>query len=324
MDAKITKTRIGRLLSYDWVKIVALAVAAILFWSLIFTMTATRITPAQQFTVFNYYCNIPLSNTDFYNHYELVQRNGAFSYEVIETNVNDLTTGGEEYYITLLEARLGTDEGDILFVPDIPNPKSKVTAEDGTESYAYTYAEEFFQRFYIYTYDVDKYLSDMAEYLNGFYGDYETGELDEAKAEADFLARIARNKDKRYKKAEEIEQGKKDAVARLEKYRDALVKLNGYFERGDITLVNRTIAGENGENIFDGNYAINICPDEEKMNGLKNYYAYKEEVGNGEFRTTAKNMQAYILKMPGVEEHFQYETACYLASLLDDSLTKNA
>ena len=55
MDAKITKQRLGRLLSYDWIKIIALAVAAIVVWSLIFTMTATRITAAQQFSVFNYF-----------------------------------------------------------------------------------------------------------------------------------------------------------------------------------------------------------------------------------------------------------------------------
>ena len=45
MDAKITKKRLNILLSYDWIKIILLAVAAILVWSLIFTMTATRVTP---------------------------------------------------------------------------------------------------------------------------------------------------------------------------------------------------------------------------------------------------------------------------------------
>ena len=57
MDAKITKTRLSRLLSYDWLKIVGVIAGVILVWSLIFTMTATRITPAQQFHVLNYVGN---------------------------------------------------------------------------------------------------------------------------------------------------------------------------------------------------------------------------------------------------------------------------
>ena len=55
---KITKKRLNILLSYDWIKIILLAVAAILVWSLIFTMTATRVTPAQNFTIFNYTGNL--------------------------------------------------------------------------------------------------------------------------------------------------------------------------------------------------------------------------------------------------------------------------
>ena len=54
MDAKITKTRLEQMLSYDWIKIVAVALAAILAWSLVFTMSATRITTTQQFVIMNY------------------------------------------------------------------------------------------------------------------------------------------------------------------------------------------------------------------------------------------------------------------------------
>ena len=54
MDAKITKKRLNILLSYDWIKIILVAVAMIVLWSLVFTMTATRVTNAQNFTIFNY------------------------------------------------------------------------------------------------------------------------------------------------------------------------------------------------------------------------------------------------------------------------------
>ena len=54
MDAKITKTRLGLLLSYDWIKIVGSWVAVVLLWLLIFTMTATRATTGQSFELYAY------------------------------------------------------------------------------------------------------------------------------------------------------------------------------------------------------------------------------------------------------------------------------
>ena len=171
MDAKITKKRLSRLLSYDWIKIVALAVAAIVVWSLIFTMTATRITPAQQFTVFNYYSNNALGN-GFYNVYDKTFLDGKFSYEVIETNVNDLTTGGRDYAGTLLEARLGTDEGDVMFIPNINDPSTKVEPTvEGGEPTNTTYMQGFFNNWYYYIADVDEYLNGMRAYLSAYYTD---------------------------------------------------------------------------------------------------------------------------------------------------------
>ena len=52
MDARITKKRVGHMLSYDWIKIIAIAAAAIVLWSLLFTMTATRATVGQTFYLY--------------------------------------------------------------------------------------------------------------------------------------------------------------------------------------------------------------------------------------------------------------------------------
>ena len=54
MDAKITKSRLGLLLSYDWIKIVGICTAVVLLWLLIFTMTATRATTGQSFELYAY------------------------------------------------------------------------------------------------------------------------------------------------------------------------------------------------------------------------------------------------------------------------------
>ena len=82
MDAKITKIRISRMLSYDWLKIVIASVVAIIVWTLVFTMSATRITPAQQCTVFNYVGNTSFSLTNFNALYNKAFEQKVFSYAI--------------------------------------------------------------------------------------------------------------------------------------------------------------------------------------------------------------------------------------------------
>ena len=78
MDAKITKKRLNILLSYDWIKIILVAVAMIVLWSLVFTMTATRVTNAQNFTIFNY--TGTSANSRFNSYSSTLKEKGVFSY----------------------------------------------------------------------------------------------------------------------------------------------------------------------------------------------------------------------------------------------------
>ena len=117
MDAKITKERLSRMLSYDWLKIVGAIVAAILVWSLIFSMSATRITPAQQFTAINYFGNVGTINTNFSKTLSNAYTNDVFSSEVLK--ITEVDVGGNaEYGATLMETRMATSEGDVVFVPN--------------------------------------------------------------------------------------------------------------------------------------------------------------------------------------------------------------
>ena len=84
MDAKITKQRLTRMLSYDWVKIVVIAVAIIFFWSLVLTTSAPRIPPAQNFYVYTHQSNLTFRDK-FYTHLDQQFQGGTFSYEIIET-----------------------------------------------------------------------------------------------------------------------------------------------------------------------------------------------------------------------------------------------
>ena len=328
MDAKITKQRLAHLLSYDWIKIIAVAVAAIIVWVLVFSITATRITPAQQFSVINYHCNNTLSGdfSDAYNS-ALEGKNKVFSYEVIEGNTHDLTIAGDEWP-TILEARMTVEEGDVLFVPDIPD--KSVSGQDPTtgEAVTFSYLETFLMRgYFTHAYELageTGYFASLENFLKGYYegGDYVNGTLDEKKAESDFRARIKRNKDKRFKKEAQIKQGIQDEIARIQKYRDAYIEFQGYLDSGLVEYTHVKIFYGEGENDFvEGKYGLNLCPDENKMDKLKNYASYRtvgvDEDGNEtQDFITAKDMNVVFLRFDGVESSFEYESLLYVNYLI--------
>ena len=348
MDAKITKKRLAGMLSYDWLKIVALAVAFIIVWMLVFTMTATRITPAQQFTVFNYSSNGALSN-DFFKFYNKTKANGVFSYEVIETNYTDLTTGSE-YAGTVLEARVSVEEGDVMFVPAIDDTSTAYEVEvDNPEGegkikqtqYGRTYLESFVAGYFPTIYNLDPnaqngYFKQMEAFLDTYYtqGYRNESSLDEERVKADFVARITKNGDKRFKTQEEIEQGKADEVERIQKYRAALIKfldeyLNTYVTISYVDLKNMdgsSYKNAAGEDMEGGAYAINLCPDEDRMKNLhKQVFYYVPSDTDGEtYKKVAKDMQVCLFKFKGVSDGFQYESLLYINALIEECRTKTA
>lgn len=326
MDAKITKQRLARLLSYDWVKIVAVAVAAILVWSLIFTMTATRIRPSQQFSVFNHYANGPLTS-DFYDEYARAAKKQVFSYEVIETNTNDLGATPQEAH-TLLEARLATDEGDIMFIPSTMD-NSYTETVDGAEVPKYNYLQSFLRGYIRYVYKVDDYFTNLETYLNGFYdGGFEKGTLNKQSVETAFRKRAKANKDKRFKKESEIKAGVEKDIVRIEKYRDALVKFYAFERDGLVQRTKVTLSGEEFIADIEGNYAVNICPDETKLPGLKNLVYYSKTVINEQEKEetlyTAQDMNVMFFRLAGVESGFEFESLLYLVDVIERCMPKEA
>ena len=334
MDAKITKTRISRMLSYDWLKIVIASVAAIVVWSLVFTMSATRITPAQQFTVFNYVGNVGFSATDFNNLYSKAFNDGIFSYEVIELTQNDLATN-KEYAGTLMEARTAVEEGDVIFVADIDNPDTAQKDENGEIiGYERTYVESLLWGYRAYLYELNpekegSFFYQMEEYLDGFYTEgWENEEsLNQDKVKAEFRKRV--KKDKRFKTEKQLLQGEKDDIARIEKYRDALAQFYAWLDEGIISFTNTALV--DGEYTVEGMYTVNLCPDESKMGGLKKYVAYYEEVvedadvetgeeGKTHYVQTAKNMSVGFFRFKGVEEGFQYESLLFVNYVIENAL----
>ena len=331
MDAKITKVRLNRMLSYDWIKIIAVAVASIIVWTLIFTMTATRITPAQQFTVMNYLGNYSLS-ADFEAHYAKTFADGVFSYEVLELSSPVDLAGNADMASELLSTRTATSDGDVIFVAnadDLGAPK-KEKGEDGKEiivGYENTYLEEFARGYSSMLYKADEFVLSMENYLSDYYK--EDGSLDEDYAKTQFRKRV--KKDKRFKKESQIRKGEEQELERIRKYSEALRKFKVWLESGyvryDEVIIQK--ADDKKEEI-KGLYAINICPTDLE-NGVKNTKWEKEEQKKleklisyekideetGEKTKSVENMCVCLFDFSDVTEGFQYESMLYLVSVLE-------
>ena len=92
MDAKITKKRLSDFLSYDWLKMVGIAVGFIVVWALVFTTTATRIIPSQSFGIYTY--KGALGGAGYIRYAEMED----LSYEVIKIDAQDsMKTAGETF-----------------------------------------------------------------------------------------------------------------------------------------------------------------------------------------------------------------------------------
>ena len=335
MDAKITKKRLSRMLSYDWLKMVLAAAAIIIAWTLIFTMTATRITPAQQYTVFNYDGNRPFSMTKFNKVYDDAFDRDIFSHEVIKATSYDMTTTGSNLH-TVMDSRLQTDEGDAIFVSKEGDPDFPIKDDDGNViGYEYTYLQTFVMRYGYYLYDINDYLDYMKKYLNKYYidengnPDYENGVLNEEKVEQDFRTR--EKNDKRFKTEKQKKAGVKKDIERIQKYRDALVQFYKYLNEDKvISLEYTTIKMENEkgeeETLLDNvAYSINLCPNAETMGGLKNYAAYTkmvvdEQTGKKHNVESAENMQLCLFKLKGVNKNFVGENLIFINEMVRLSL----
>lgn len=328
MDAKITKTRIAHMLSYDWLKIVGLALALILFWNLVFTTTATRVRPSQQFTVFNHQANRVFSD-DFFNDLGDALEDGTFSYEVIETTTTDLATAGE-YVSILLDSRLQVNEGDVIFIPKLADPSTAYQDEEsGQTKHEANYLQTFLRRNQANLYDLDPekeggYFYELKVYLNDYYGDYHNAEaIDEEKIEKDFRTRAKKNKDKRFKTEEQLAMGAEKEIERVKKYRDALIKLEDFLASGIVAF--EEVKTESLQYQYQGKYALNLCPDEDTMGEMKKYASYAETGidadGEEMLRYTAKDMCVMFFDTKGTEESFEYESLLYVVRMIEECST---
>lgn len=331
MDAKITKKRLGHMLSYDWIKIIALVVALIVAWWLIFSIAATKITPAQQFTVYNY-CGA-YSGNKYSSLVKNVKKNGVFSYDILDVTASDLTLSKTETD-TVLSARLQTNEGDALFVANAEDKETTYTYPDG-ETYNPTYLQEFLSTYYYAAAEIDAdtgYLKKTEAYLSPFFGgDLENGVLDEDAVEKEFSTRVKKLKDKRFKTKKEKAKGLEQEKERLEKLRRSYLSFLSYLDAGYISLEEVTFYVYDYEGKLvekTGKYAVNLSPGKENENLLDVMYYYKEtkdEEGISHNVKSTQDMCLVFLDVVGEKHKYSvYETLSFACYLVESYILPNA
>lgn len=247
MDAKITKQRLGLLLSYDWIKIIGICAAAVLVWALLFTTMATRATNGQSFEMY-LYPGVSLSSSVNVETLHTRDENDVLSYDVLNFSSMTLDSSAMD---TILSAHFAAGQGDVFFAPDTEPTKD----EDGNIT-AYNGLDDFIGGYFSNAQWLDpdlseehskhtitngsgetvgqfnNYFYDCAQYLNRFYkGDWKSGTLDEAAVRANFDERM--KGDKRYKNEAQREAGRQKEIVRIQNLRDAFENVLGWVSSDD-------------------------------------------------------------------------------------------
>ena len=214
MDNKITKQRLFDFFSYEWIAIIIVAVVAMIFWELVYTIGAVRLTPGQQF---KYYYDYSIDSSSTSSLMNILIKDGdgnsVFSYDVLEFKTEALNKD----FPQVLEARVGIQEGDFIITDCIDYTKQE-GADENTEKtirlkqlvdtykgYAYT---ELYK-------DAVKYLESFLPDGVAFNGEISFDKLSKDKIEQVFRQRMA--KDNRFRAEEQIVNGIALEEKRIEK-----------------------------------------------------------------------------------------------------------
>lgn len=343
MDAKITKKRLEHLLSYDWIKILLAAFAAVMIWILIFTMTATRITTTERFVIQNYYG---------VQYGERARIYGGYSYGVIEAEIVDNMRAGGGTFSDLFASNLELSEGDIVLIADTPRNRQAKKDEQGNElkdaegNVIYEYGESYLNamirtygsRYFTRLDDSETskgYFTQMKEYLAKYYrteseetkvfsgvsltkASFDKDSLNEEAVETAFRARVKQNKDKRFKTEAQIVEGVKADKERIRSYLEVYENIFSYLEKGYVELTSVSISISE-ERALEGAYGINLCPSASTtMKNLKEHIYYNDFDG----KITADNLNAVFMTFDKLDKDFQYENLLYLNALIQDVCTE--
>ncbi len=266
MDARITKQRLGNLLSYDWLKMLIAIVIAVFLIILLFMITATRVTNAQTFAVYAY--TDLTAGKDFDSLANTLKTRDVFSYDILETKTEKFSAD-ERYDIFSLRRTMG--EGTVMFISDVRTYKTDdagnpvydeegnqvISSESALYSLAMGGAVNSDRLTAAAVFDTKHYLQMCMDYLESFFGANwrENAEPDAEAVRESFLSR--NSGDKRYKTAASREEGVAQERQRLIDLREDYITVLGLFENGTYTHTVYEGTDKNGET-YESALGINV------------------------------------------------------------------
>lgn len=252
MDVKVTKKRFFNLVAYDWIKIVALSVAIVFVWILLFTTCATRATDGQQF-YFVLYGDVSAKGSEDFDMLKKMKKDGDLSYDVLDYSVNSITKAGNYGAQYMLSLRNTTHEVDVFLIyagatnKIVGLPKEKTDEGEKADETAGGTTAGTEEKPTEKSSDIqgvldggcvqsiDKLLSGARSYLEKFGANFDPTNptVDDAKIERYFRSeRItsARNYKKLYKTESQIKAGVKNEQARIRKLLEAYLRVSKVIE----------------------------------------------------------------------------------------------
>lgn len=302
MDARITKSRLANMLSYDWLKIVAAIAFAVMAICVFFTTVTTRPRQNQVFSIYGY--RELLEGIDAAEFTSNLEKEGVFSYDILKVEKETFGTG--QYAEAAFTARRSVVQGTVMFTTtnrtDANDPEATVLSglTGGDRQ--------------LLALDLDVYLADCEKYLVRFFGeDWEKGALDRAEAEKCFHAR--NDGDRRYRSDDKKREGVLQEYERLEKLRSDYRYVLALVGNGTLPFV--YVKDENGEERAKAFALGNLA-------GIRNLYYYTEETDGVEI-TSAANVCMILLRNDydagrnayAVENDLRYEPISFVRALVE-------
>ncbi|MBE5756385.1 MAG: hypothetical protein E7342_01160 [Clostridiales bacterium] len=208
MDNKITKKRLGEMLSYDWLKIIALCALFVILFEILMSAFSVKLTVGQSFEII-VYPNVNSTGTDNFKNTVLDKK--VLSYDVLSFNTTNLDT---TYYGELLSSVDDGAEGDLLIVDNLK------TYYDKAETLGASNMDGCIDKYSIY--DFESLIKDAKSYLLKFTNGKTFDEvknlsfkefLSEEKLETVFKERM--KKDNRFRTKKDFEEGLTSEKARI-------------------------------------------------------------------------------------------------------------
>lgn len=294
------------MLSYDWLKILAVVTVAIFALTVLFTMVSTRPRAGQEYTV-HFYGGLTMGE----DHYRFGNDlDDIFSYDVLETGTESFNSSAESRQAFVL--RRSVNEGTAVFAANY------TAEEEGSTPFQELCAGGLLNRglateqmgMFL---DLEEFFSSAERYLARFFGEeWQTGEPDGDAVRTYFLER--NGKDKRFRTAAQKETGVQLEAERLTTIRDDYLFVCDAFESGKLATVtyqSYTIPTENEEAEPLASYTVGIGLG--KLTNIGKVCSYAEASG-------AASTQELVLLFydNGTDsEHLQYENFTFLRYLLE-------